>query len=98
MIAKERLPALQWPCLGAFTYVNQQNAAEEIVAASAITPEAKVRCWQLDVRVSADVERVADEVLSAFGRVDAVVPNAGINLNAPAWSTSDNDWHTVIQT
>jgi 3-oxoacyl-[acyl-carrier protein] reductase len=65
------------------------EAAAELSAAAGTEPGAGertgapplVRYWPLDVRDSAAVDRVADEVVSTLGRVDAVVCNAGVNLN-----------------
>jgi len=83
----------------AFTYVSRAEAAREVVdAAHRLAPDAQVRCWPLDVRDSGAVDRVADEVLAAFGQVDAVVPNAGVSLNGLAYALPDADWSTVIDT
>lgn len=83
----------------AFTYVSRPEAADEVVAAiKAQTPEAQVRHWPLDVRDSKAVDRVCDEVLTAFGGVDAVVPNAGVSLNGLAYGLTDEDWGAVIDT
>jgi 3-oxoacyl-[acyl-carrier protein] reductase len=67
-------------------------------AAATEAPGAIVRAWPLDVRDSAAVDRVADEVLSAFDGVAGVVPNAGVSLNGLAFSLTDDDWRTVLDT
>ena len=59
---------------------------------------ARVRHWPLDVRDAAAVDAVADEVAGEFDGVWAVVCNAGVNLNGLAYSVSDEDWRTVIDT
>ncbi|MDC7683738.1 SDR family oxidoreductase [Asticcacaulis sp. BYS171W] len=83
----------------AFTYVSQAEAAESLITElKATAPEATIKSWCLDVRDSKAVDRVADDVLGAFDRVDAVVPNAGISLNGLAYSLTDEDWSTVIDT
>jgi 3-oxoacyl-[acyl-carrier protein] reductase len=83
----------------AFTFHQQGAAAEELlVDASKKAPQAKLRAYQLDVRQSEAVDRVADQVLADFNRVDAVVANAGVSLNGLAYSMTDQDWHTVIDT
>jgi NAD(P)-dependent dehydrogenase (short-subunit alcohol dehydrogenase family) len=58
----------------------------------------RVRYWALDVRDSNAVDAVADDVLSTFGGVDAVICNAGVNLNGLAYVVQDEDWRTVIDT
>jgi NAD(P)-dependent dehydrogenase (short-subunit alcohol dehydrogenase family) len=56
------------------------------------------RAYQLDVRRSADVERVGDRVLEDFETIDVVVANAGINENNLVVSMSDDEWTRVLET
>jgi len=49
-----------------------------------------------DAGDEADVRRVVSETLSQFGRIDAVVANAGINANGPLASTSLEAWNRVL--
>lgn len=82
-----------------FTYVSGQAAAEEVIAeARQQSPDSKLRAWALDVRQPEAVDRVAEAVLGHFGSVDAVIPNAGVNLNGLAYAVSNEDWQTVIDT
>ena len=80
-----------------FTYVNNEAAAKS-VAESARRHGTKVEYWPLDVRDSTAVDAVADEMALAFDGVDAVICNAGVNINGLAYSMSDDDWSTVIDT
>jgi len=83
----------------AFTYVSNPAGAEETIAlAKAINKEVNIRAWPLDVRDSAAVDAVADEVLNQFDGVDAVVPNAGVSVNGLAYTLTDEDWKLVIDT
>lgn len=83
----------------AFSYVSNAQAADETIAlAKDINPAAAIRAWELDVRDSKAVDAVADEVLSHFNSIDAVVPNAGVSLNGLAYSLTDDDWNRVINT
>ncbi len=80
-----------------FTYVSDESAAREVAErASELTD--RVAFWRLDVRDSAAVDDVADRMLGEFDGVDAVVCNAGINRNGLAYSTTDEDWASVIDT
>ena len=54
-----------------------------------------VRC---DVSDPAQVERAAAEVLARFGRVDALVNNAGVAVFKPCLETSFAEWRTVMST
>lgn len=83
----------------AFTYHTRSEQAERVLAAAReLAPKARCRAYALDVRDSAAVERVGDQVLEDFDTVDAVVCNAGINLNGLAANMPDEDWQLVIDT
>jgi NAD(P)-dependent dehydrogenase (short-subunit alcohol dehydrogenase family) len=49
-----------------------------------------------DAGDEADVRRIVSEAASRFGRIDAVVANAGINANGPLASTSLEAWNRVL--
>jgi NAD(P)-dependent dehydrogenase (short-subunit alcohol dehydrogenase family) len=83
----------------AFTYLHRQERALEVVErARRLRPDARCRAFPLDVRDSAAVEKVGDQVLDEFETVHAVVANAGVNVNNLAVSMSDEEWRTVIDT
>lgn len=83
----------------AFTYVANVDKAEEVrQSCRAIDPERKISHFELDVRDPERVDQVCDQALELLGGVDALVANAGISLNGLAYSTSDADWRTVIDT
>ncbi len=83
----------------AFSYVSNETAAHQVIRHAVDgAPHQKVQAYALDVRNSAQVDEVADRVLADFGRVQAVVCNAGVSLNGLAFSTTDEDWDTVIDT
>jgi NAD(P)-dependent dehydrogenase (short-subunit alcohol dehydrogenase family) len=83
----------------AFTWARQGEAAQEVLAeARALAPAQRFEAYELDVRNSSAVDALADEVIQTFGSIDAVVPNAGVNLNGLAYSFSNEDWSTVIET
>lgn len=83
----------------AFTYLNRHEQALEVVErARALRPDRACRAYQLDVRDSAAVEKVGDQVLDEFDAVHVVVANAGVNVNNLAVSMSDEEWRTVIDT
>jgi NAD(P)-dependent dehydrogenase (short-subunit alcohol dehydrogenase family) len=52
---------------------------------------------EVDVSSSASVNAAATEVVQLHGRVDALVNNAAVQLNAALLLTSDDDWARVLQ-
>jgi NAD(P)-dependent dehydrogenase (short-subunit alcohol dehydrogenase family) len=59
---------------------------------------AEVLAVHADVSKSAEVARACAEVQAAFGRVDALVNNAGVAVFKPVLETSFEDWRTVLAT
>jgi NAD(P)-dependent dehydrogenase (short-subunit alcohol dehydrogenase family) len=51
-----------------------------------------------DVSNPEQVSRAADEVISKFGHVDALVNNAGVAVFKPILETSYEEWRTVLGT
>jgi NAD(P)-dependent dehydrogenase (short-subunit alcohol dehydrogenase family) len=51
-----------------------------------------------DVRDAASLRRAVDDVLGHWGRIDALVANAGVTVGAPvpAWEVEEDDWSRVI--
>lgn len=60
------------------------------------TYENQVLIVQMDVRRIEDVERMKNETLEAFGRIDHLVNNAAGNFIVPAEELSVNGWNAVI--
>ncbi len=51
---------------------------------------------QTDVRDSASVNTMAQQVIGQFGHVDILVNNAGIAVNTPGESISDEEWLNMM--
>jgi 3-oxoacyl-[acyl-carrier protein] reductase len=86
-----------WGC--AFSYVNDRGAAEETLSlARAVSPTAAVKCYQMDCKDSAAVEKTAEQVIADFTDIHALVNNAGIVRNNAAVLMSDAEWNDVIAT
>jgi len=83
----------------AFTYLARVGAAEETVRLARLAaPDRKVRAYQLDVRDPSQVESVGSAVLDDFESIDVVVANAGITNVGLAFSLSNEDWRSVLDT
>jgi NAD(P)-dependent dehydrogenase (short-subunit alcohol dehydrogenase family) len=75
--------------------VNDERLAEaksevEALGARALT----VHC---DVTSDADMERLRDESIAAFGHVDIVMCNAGVAMIGPAEGLSMEEWDWILQ-
>ncbi|CAN5364497.1 SDR family NAD(P)-dependent oxidoreductase [soil metagenome] len=72
------------------------NAAALAEAASELGSGASIRT--LDITDTGAVERAADEVFAAHGRVDILVNNAGVLGEVkPIWETSPENFQRVLQ-
>jgi len=70
----------------------------QVVAASrsAVEPQPHVHFISMDVTRGEDVERGFAETRERFSRIDAMVNNAGITLDAPLAQMSDEEWDGVL--
>lgn len=59
---------------------------------------AKALAVSVDVTDKAAVAAMVETTLKAFGRLDILINNAGINIRNPAHALSADDWHTVLDT
>jgi NAD(P)-dependent dehydrogenase (short-subunit alcohol dehydrogenase family) len=71
-----------------------RQAADGIASATGRTAKA----FAADVTKIEDVERLANDVESEFGKVDILVNNAGINIRGPIQQLTEADWDAVIDT
>ncbi len=86
---------------GANVAINYLNDRSEAEAAQRIVREAagastQIFLTQADVSQEADVERMFGEVLQAFGSLDIVVNNAGIQMPSPSHETKISDFDRVL--
>lgn len=51
-----------------------------------------------DVKNPDDVQKLADEVVAQFGRIDILINNAGTSWGAPVEEMKLEDWNKVIET
>lgn len=71
-----------------------RQAAREIAAATG----ARVVGVPGEISTADGVARLTQEVAEAFGQVDVLVNNAGVNIRGQASELSEADWDTVIDT
>jgi NAD(P)-dependent dehydrogenase (short-subunit alcohol dehydrogenase family) len=81
----------------------QVVVADLDVAAAADTAEdiihsgGQAAAMRVDVAEPADVQRLIDETLRRFGRLDVLVNNAGIGLNQPFLTTTLEQWELQLK-
>ena len=81
--------------------VNYAHAAAEaaaLTASLALEVGDRVMCVKADVGRRAEVRSMFDAVVERFGRVDALVNNAGLNRDGPFLGMADDDWDRVLAT
>ena len=67
-------------------------------AADIIRRGGKAAATVVDTRDRESCQRLIDETVARFGRVDVLVNNAGIDVIAPAEDLTDDGWEQVIGT
>jgi 3-oxoacyl-[acyl-carrier protein] reductase len=72
-------------------YAGSRASAEEVVK-NIVTAGGQAKAVQADVSKPADVDRLFDEAIAAYGRVDVLVNNAGIMIVKPLSETTDEDF------
>lgn len=51
---------------------------------------------QTDVSIDADCKRLAEEAIKAYGKIDTLVNNAGVNFLKPTLEMTVEDWDRVV--
>jgi 3-oxoacyl-[acyl-carrier protein] reductase len=95
-----RAIALEFANEGANVLVNylcQRERAEEVVREIS-EQGGEALAVQADVTDEADVRRMVQAALRKFGRIDILVPNAGVVHDQLAALMTLDEWDTVIQT
>lgn len=78
----------------AFTYARSKDAALALEAEGG----ANAAAFEADVRDAEAAARLAGEVQSRFGRIDALVNNAGVRRDALLYNMTREEWDEVLDT
>jgi 3-oxoacyl-[acyl-carrier protein] reductase len=68
----------------------------DAVVAEITAAGGRAQVVQADVRDSDEMSAAVDATVAAFGRLDAVVANAGVLKLAPLDALRDEDWHRIL--
>jgi 3-oxoacyl-[acyl-carrier protein] reductase len=83
----------------AFTFRSSAEAAEKVVAdAREMFPGAEIAAIECDVASFDRDEQLVAGVVERFGRLDALVNNAGIRRDALVYNMTAQAWHDVLAT
>jgi NAD(P)-dependent dehydrogenase (short-subunit alcohol dehydrogenase family) len=75
-----------------------RDAATLAHTAAELAQPARLLAVHCDVSDPLQVSQAAAEVMTRFGRVDALVNNAGVAVFKPVLQTTFDDWRTVLAT
>lgn len=82
---------------GADLMIADKNAAAaEDAAAAARATGRRAEAMAVDVAESVDIRRMIDDTVSAFGRIDVLVNNAGYGITGSVVETDEADWDALI--
>lgn len=82
---------------GASIVVAARDQAKSALAAEELRGlGAQVATVAVDVKVPADVKRMAAAALDGFKRIDILVANAGMNIRKPPQDYTLEEWQTVL--
>lgn len=84
----------QRACVGV-NYHSEADSAQS-VAQRIRQSGGKADVIQANVAVAADVQRMVEETVQRFGRLDVLVNNAGIEHGAPFLEKSEEDWDRTL--
>lgn len=101
-VSNERVVLITGAAGGLGTALVQEFAAQgwRVVAAGHSTlptaSDERIVSVQLDVTDSAAVERIVKQTTEQWGRIDALINNAGVTADGLSWKISDEDWERVL--
>ena len=83
---------------GADVVINYHHNAADAQAVLAEVEKAGRRglTVQADVSTTAGVQRLIDAAVGHFGELDILVNNAGVEVNAPFWEVTEEDYDRVL--
>jgi SDR family mycofactocin-dependent oxidoreductase len=74
------------------------GTAEDLEQTAALVEEfgRRALCFTGDVRLQSDLDSAVAATITEFGKIDALIANAGIWATGPFWELSDEQWSDMI--
>jgi 3-oxoacyl-[acyl-carrier protein] reductase len=82
----------------AVNYFNDSAPMVDATMAEIRSLSADALCIEADIRSSAQVAKMFEKVLAAFGRLDLLVNNAGVQTWKPLLDVTEEEWDLVVDT
>jgi 3-oxoacyl-[acyl-carrier protein] reductase len=79
-------------------YRNGSAGADRVIEAARAAGAPDARAFQADLSDGAAAEALVEHVVSAFGRLDGLVNNAGMDQRGPTLELAPDTWDLVIAT
>ncbi len=79
----------------AFTYISSEDITHELEKELRVRG-VKIKGFRSDVSDTKDCQRVVDEVIAKFGKIDILINNAGITKDNLLMRMSEEDWDQVM--
>ncbi len=81
---------------GGKVVVADKNKANAEAVAAQCARHGQALALEVDVAKSADIKRMVDETVKAFGRLDVLVNNAGYGIPASVLETDEDAWDALM--
>ncbi|MGB0560205.1 MAG: SDR family NAD(P)-dependent oxidoreductase [Spirulinaceae cyanobacterium] len=93
--------ALRLAAAGANVIINYRSSAEEAAGVvdeihAMVGEKNRAFAIQADVSKVENVRRLIQESVEQFGKIDILVNNAGIEIHAPFWEVTEQDYDAVL--
>lgn len=82
----------------AVNYFNDPAPMVDATMSEVRALDAAALCIEADIRSSAQVTKMFEKVIAAFGRLDLLVNNAGVQTWKPLLDVTEEEWDLVVDT
>lgn len=83
----------------AFSYLSNSKLATNLIEEiKLLNSRVKIFSYQLDLKLSTQVDSTVEQCIQEMQNIDLVIANAAISKNSLLISMQDSDWDEVIQT